>query len=402
MVAFYTNFIVPHQVPFAKAIVKEVGEENYAYVYTNELSQERVRLGYPIDNEEKWFVKGTTSDIKIKKLLQESKVLICDAREADLLEHRACHGRYSFYVSERWFKPLNISLCGRILFSLPGIFRLLLPSYLRMAIRFVKLLSGNLTYYLPQGIHAARDMARLCGLMHGDLGCMFKSPELEFERKPGGRIWIKNGNDDAKYCLDKMRMWGYFVEPTRFSARKSQSSRVKDGSPLRVLWVGRLLKLKHVDTIIRSVGECTNSKILGDKAIKFTLDIYGSGIDEDRLRALARKYGEAVKFHSAIPYDQVRGVMQEHDVYVFSSDSNDGWGAVVSEALEEGMKVVGTYEAGASATILPAANLYHVGDWKRLSEILRREIEDVGIGCWTAKEAAKSFLNMIQELDNVN
>ena len=34
----------------------------------------------------------------------------------------------------------------------------------------------------------------------------------------------------------------------------------------------------------------------------------------------------------------------------------------VEKALEEGMNVIGTYEAGASAAILPRERLYHAGD----------------------------------------
>ena len=47
-----------------------------------------------------------------------------------------------------------------------------------------------------------------------------------------------------------------------------------------------------------------------------------------------------------------------------------GWGAVLNEALEEGMEVVGTFEAGASATILPRENLFHAGDWRGLRRLL--------------------------------
>jgi glycosyltransferase involved in cell wall biosynthesis len=84
--------------------------------------------------------------------------------------------------------------------------------------------------------------------------------------------------------------------------------------------------------------------------------------------------------------------MREHDVYVLSSNGYEGWGAVVSEALEEGMAVIGTHEAGSSATILPESNLFHAGDWRRLKELLERDVERVGIGEWTAKSAAGVLL----------
>lgn len=103
------------------------------------------------------------------------------------------------------------------------------------------------------------------------------------------------------------------------------------------------------------------------------------------------KNGDSVRtvtFHQPVPVAEVRALMRSHDVYVLASTGEEGWGAVVSEALEEGMRVVGTYEAGASATILPPTNLYHAGDWRQLARILSRKIPHVDIGRWTAKSAA--------------
>ena len=88
--------------------------------------------------------------------------------------------------------------------------------------------------------------------------------------------------------------------------------------------------------------------------------------------------------------------MREHDVYVLSSNAYEGWGAVVSEALEEGMLTFGTYEAGSSATILPESHLFHAGDWRTLAELLRKaasgELKPTGIGDWTAKFAASQLM----------
>ena len=92
--------------------------------------------------------------------------------------------------------------------------------------------------------------------------------------------------------------------------------------------------------------------------------------------------------------------MRRHDVYVFASDENEGWGAVVNEALEEGMKVLGTYEAGASAAMLPDDDLFHSGDWRRLAELIARCAEEKregrlagqGIGEWTPAKAAERLV----------
>ncbi len=76
----------------------------------------------------------------------------------------------------------------------------------------------------------------------------------------------------------------------------------------------------------------------------------------------------------------VRDLMRAHDIYVLPSDGGEGWGAVVSEALTEGMKVLGTVDAGSSATILPPTHLFKAGDVKRLKVLLQSEIPLVNIG----------------------
>ena len=70
-------------------------------------------------------------------------------------------------------------------------------------------------------------MARLCGLMHGDLRCLFRAPKLDFERRPGGRVWLSGGVksggvEELRSCIEKMRMWGYFVRSSEFRVKSSE------------------------------------------------------------------------------------------------------------------------------------------------------------------------------------
>jgi len=242
-------------------------------------------------------------------------------------------------------------------------------------------------------------------LAHGDWRCLFRAPKLDFERRPTGRIWLQDGGDYKKYCLHKMRMWGYFVEACRQSSvvsHQCQSQLATNHYPLttiKVLWVGRFLNWKRVDTIIRAVGELSKSHSPTPHSStpplphsQLTLDLYGTGPEEKRLKKLAAKYGDVIKFYPPVPISDVRKLMREHDVYVLSSNAYEGWGAVVSEALEEGMNVIGTYEAGSSATILPAANLFHAGDWHTLKCLIERYPPQVNIGKWSSKSAANELI----------
>ena len=376
-IALFTNSVSPHQLPLARELAKREGAENYRYIYTDALTDERKKLGWG-GADEPWVLPFSTDGAR-ERLLGADVVLMQSPRDWDLFEERLAQGKACIYVSERWFKP-----------SL-GFLRMLHPKYFLMARRFVKkiMLSPHFMY-LPDGIHAARDMARLCGFFNGDWRCLFRAPRLDFEKKPGGRVVLaaKNAKNIKKYCLDKMRIWGYFVAPSQYAANTLVPSPSAAG--LRVLWVGRLLALKRVDTIIKAVGAVDGA----------TLDIYGSGPEEVRLKSLAAKYGDKIRFHEPVSIDNVRKLMREHDVYVLSSNGYEGWGAVVGEALEEGMKVVGTYEAGSSVTILPDECLFHAGDVAKLVKILSNiaSLPRFDASHWSVSAAASALREIVSSI----
>ena len=54
-----------------------------------------------------------------------------------------------------------------------------------------------------------------------------------------------------------MTLWGYFVAP---SVQQSNNRTIEQSNILKVLWVGRMLHWKRVDTIIRAVREVESTK----------------------------------------------------------------------------------------------------------------------------------------------
>ena len=399
----YTDHYSPHEVPLFLACCEVFDEA--VYVVNREWPNEASRKGWLPDLRGRQTIvlsklKEDERRSKINRLLVEDSVLMYGSFDNPYSRIIKESPGIVIYASERWLKPKVV----------PGIFHLANPRFIAKAMNVRALLSKNERYfYFPLGIHAARDMTRLCGLFSGYLRCLFRAPELEFERKPGGGIWLAQRRRGAeKYCLDKMRMWGYFVKSSEFGVKSSDlthNSQFTTTNLLKVLWVGRLLKLKRVDTIIRAVGElATNSKNnifhsptpTRDSNFHIQLDIYGEGPEEHRLKNLAAQYGDAIRFHPFVAMEEVRGLMRSHDVYVLSSNEYEGWGAVVSEALEEGMSVLCSREAGAGATILLDECLFDCGDADGLRRKLLRSLPKIGIGPWSARNAAlqlKEFAN---------
>lgn len=376
-VVLNTVSVTPHMVPFALELSKRLAPGDLVYIDRGSPDDPNRAVGVRETVGE--LLRPWTGSAEDNRLLREADILIQNIRDFDLMNDRARNGRLTVYQSERWFKPIKLPFAD---ISVPGFCKMIAPFAIKRALSIFRLFKSGSFYYLPLGVHAARDMARLCGLLNFDLRCLFRAPRIRFEQRAGGRIFAEDGCD-KRYCLDKMRMWGYFVFPSELGGSRQVQT---DVDVRRVLWVGRLLKLKRVDDIVRAV------KILnGTAKTAYRLTIIGDGPDKERLQQIAKDDPNVV-FAGSVPLRQVRSLMRENDVYVFSSNQHEGWGAVVNEAMEEGMSVVGTVDAGASVTMLPPQCVYKSGDVRRLVEILSGNIEKASIENWSAKTAAESFM----------
>lgn len=354
-VALYTNIISPHQLPLAREIVRRIGKAGYRYVYTEDLHDERTRMGWASERPSdvsclKLDAGGEALETEeARQWLERCDVLLCCFRDLALIERRSRKGLRTYYVNERWFKPPL------------GYLRMLVPSFRRMAKRFVSLTERHERFrLLPIGVHACHDFRRL-----------------------GVRP-------------DKMTTWGYFVEASQRPSPSPRPARSGAQDVLRILWVGRLLAFKRVDTLFKAVNACQGK-------FPIELTVAGDGPMRCRLERLAQRlfggHPGTLSFQHSVPIEQVRALMQSHDVYVLTSNGYEGWGAVVSEAIEEGMTVFGTYEAGSCATILPDAQLFSAGDWRRLSRLLEafhsnpQRFDNGGDFLWTAARAAERLLS---------
>lgn len=221
-------------------------------------------------------------------------------------------------------------------------------------------------------------MARICGVFSGRVASLWRSPVLTYEPVPCGRIV---SSDPKAFGTDKMRLWGYFVAPSEFKRPNVQTSKHPD-----ILWVGRMLDWKRVDTLVRVARQLP--------ALHFT--IVGEGPEETRLKSLAAELGNVVflKYQKA---ERVRELMRQHDVLVLTSDGMEGWGAVVNEALEEGLCVYGTREAGASASMLPDDCLFAAGDVDGLKRLLENPVCPGSIGKWATVSAASALQDFLEQ-----
>jgi glycosyltransferase involved in cell wall biosynthesis len=146
----------------------------------------------------------------------------------------------------------------------------------------------------------------------------------------------------------KKFVWGYFPELREYDVDKllARKGFGKDG--VRLLWAGRFMKLKHPEYAIKA------ARYLALKGVEFHLDMVGSGELDAKLKELTQTYGleNKVTFHGFKAPSDVRGFMEKADIFMFTSNYLEGWGAVLNESMNSACAVVAGHGIGAVPTLI--------------------------------------------------
>lgn len=121
-------------------------------------------------------------------------------------------------------------------------------------------------------------------------------------------------------------------------------------SPARLLWVGRLLNWKRPQLALRVAERLRRS------GFEFRLEVIGSGPLEDMMRDEIRGRGltEHVQMAGPMPYELVREKLSASDVFLLTSTRQEGWGAVLNEAMSAGCASVANVSAGSVPYLVAA------------------------------------------------
>ncbi len=119
--------------------------------------------------------------------------------------------------------------------------------------------------------------------------------------------------------------------------------RQRNSGTFRFIFVGRLIPLKRIDLLIRALQGLVDRE--------FELLIVGSGPQEQKLQKLAEQcLPGRVTWMGGKPLSEVLAIVAQADCLVLPS-YNDGWGAVISEALMVGTPVVCSDTCGAACAV---------------------------------------------------
>ena len=357
-IAFVSNFLNHHQLPFSLAMQGKDGVE-YAFVATKEISKERATLGYQNMNREFDFVirayESEEQQARAVSVCNEADVVIIGSAPWEYVVARLAQNRTTFLYSERIYKK-------RVqYYKLP----------LRLLRHWKKFGRHKNLHLLCASAYTAGDYAR------------------------------------TRTFLGKAYKWGYFPEVKRYEDIPSLLANKQKNS---ILWAGRFLGWKHPEVPIEI------AKRLVADGYDFELDMIGVGEEFEKTRALSVAEGlsDRVHFHGSMKPEEVREYMEKSEIYLFTSDRGEGWGAVLNESMNSGCAVVASHAIGSVPFLVKDGEnglIYQDGNiddlYKKVKWLLDHSAERARMGEaayrtmteeWNAENAAKRFLALAEAI----
>ncbi len=359
-IVFFSNFLNHHQLPFCQELYK-AAEVSFHFVATEPIFEEQLALGYPDLNKEYPFVVRTYEDVEQKntalQLGLDADIAIIGSAPMEFVQQRLKENKLTFRYSERIYKE------GYQAWKLP--IRLL---------RFYRTYGRYKSFYL------------LCASAYtaGDFAKTFT-------------------------FLNKAYKWGYFPEVNRYEDMPNLIEQKKFAS---ILWVARLIELKHPEAVIAVADR------LKADGYKFQLSMIGIGPMQQQLEEMINEKGlnDCVFLLGAMSPEQVRKHMEQSEIFLFTSDRNEGWGAVMNESMNSGCAVVASDAVGSVPFLLHSGKnglTYESGNVDDLYEKVKFLLDNSGVRksmglkayesmttLWNAEVAAQRLLALSRALLN--
>ncbi len=342
---FLSNFYNHHQKPFADAMYARLGE-GYHFIETSPMTEERKNMGWGEATIPDYVI---TSDrlqndrAGVQAIIDEADVVIFGSAPRALLDNRLKAKKLTFFYYERlirWdYKKWKY------------------PFRLVTWRRYFK--QGKNTRLLCTGAFAAADF--------------------------------------AKFFLFRNRTykWAYFTELKKYD---DVDGLIAAKKPNSILWVSRFIGLKHPDHAVET------AKRLKAAGYDFKLSMIGNGELEESVKALVEKNGlsDCVELLGSMKPEQVREHMEKSEIFLFTSDHNEGWGAVVNESMNSGCAVVASHAIGAVPFLVDGKEnglIYKDGDlddlYEKIKYLLDHKEERIAMG-------HKAYLTMAEEWNGEN
>lgn len=359
-ITFFSNFFNHHQKPFCDAMRGLIGE-GFTFVSTEDIPASFRKAGYEVYSSTPYNLEAFKSKDHYQKamtLANDSDIVIVGAAPEIFIKNRLKANKIVFRYSERIFKK---------------------GWYQKMDPRILLSLFKNHTRYRKKNVYL------LCagGYVFNDFSWVGAYP-------------------------DKMLKWGYFTEVNTVDIESFLTRKREE--PIKLLYVSRLIDWKHPELAVLLAENLKN------KGYNFSLEIIGSGDMEADIKSMVadKKLDSHVSLLGNLPNKKVLEKMCMSHIYVFTSDQNEGWGAVANEAMAYGCTLLISNKIGAAPFLIKQKKnglVFESGNIKDLvqkaeflindrsfrEELARNAYRTISER-WSPEMAAKNFVQVSKSL----
>lgn len=360
-VTFFSNFLIHHQTPFCEAMINRIGD-GFRFVATEPTPKERLNMGYRDYTDTPYVVYSYKDENQYKEALRlgaESDVVIIGSAPDEFIKERLRQNKLTFRYCERFFKE--------------GKWRIFDP----------RVFSGR---FKNDFRYRNKNLYMLCASAYTAPDCRFI---LSYP--------------------NKTYKWGYFPE---VDTDKNIDELISRKTPNSILWAGRQINWKHPEYAVYV------AKRLKENNTPFTLNIIGDGDMHNTLKNMICENNLQNEVHllDSMSPDKVREHMAKSEIFLFTSDKNEGWGAVLNEAMSAGCAVVASGEIGSVPYLIANGEnglVYDRKDKNALLASVKRLIDNPALrrkiqknayetikDVWNAEVATDRLLHLIDCIKN--
>ena len=359
-VTFVSNYINHHQIPLSNVLYEHLGD-NYTFIQTEPMEEERIRLGWNPEDVPPYVRYAYEEREACEQLILDSDVVIWGGLEDEtMLQPRLQAGKPILRYSERLYKT--------------GQWKAVSPRGLRKK-------------YLDHTRYRKAPVYLLCA------GAYVASDFHIVRAYPG-----------------KMLKWGYFPECKEHEIVKLWEEKEYTEEKKEILWAARFIDWKHPELVVELAEELVKSRE------DFHITMLGGGELQPAIESLIqeKKLEAFIALAGTQTTSGVRELMEKTPIFLMTSDRQEGWGAVMNEAMNSGCAVIANRMVGAGPYLIEHGRngyLYRKETARELADLIiplldsRELCRGIGIqayetvaGEWNARTAAERLLSLIQDM----
>lgn len=297
-VTFYSNFLTHHQLPFCLEMKKKLGDD-FKFVSTVKIFQWRLDLGFEnLDDQYDFVIKAYENETeyhKAKQLALDSDVVIIGSITDELIVERLKQDKITFRYRARVFHYPD------------GFWNTVLDR-------------KNLKLFYDRHIkfRKNKNLYLLCANAHGP-----------------------NDFNFLHLYKNKIYRWGYFLKTNTYDINHLMQQK-ENNKKIGIIWVARFIKCKHPEIVIKL------AKNLKKQNYHFVIKMLGNGKLEKKIRRKVKKehLEDVIEMVGHVPSDKVKDYMEKANIFIGTSDFQEGWGAVINESMNAGCAIVANEQMG--------------------------------------------------------